>query len=203
VSETELTERQTEILRFIHDHCERNGYPPTVREIGSAVGLASPSTVHAHLAKLESAGHIRRDPTKPRAMLVRLPGGSEPAQAAEEAPRGLPVLGQVAAGAPKLAEEDVEEWVDAPFGADFLLRVTGDSMVMAGILDGDLVAVRQQASAEDGQIVVAMIEDEATVKRLRLRDGVAELHPENPAYEPIISDRTVVVGRVVGVLRNL
>ncbi len=203
MSETELTERQTEILRFIHDHCERNGYPPTVREIGSAVGLASPSTVHAHLAKLESAGHIRRDPTKPRAMLVRLPGGSEPAQAAEEAPRGLPVLGQVAAGAPKLAEEDVEEWVDAPFGADFLLRVTGDSMVMAGILDGDLVAVRQQASAEDGQIVVAMIEDEATVKRLRLRDGVAELHPENPAYEPIISDRTVVVGRVVGVLRNL
>ena len=202
MSDTELTGRQSEILRFIHDHCERNGYPPTVREIGSAVGLASPSTVHAHLAKLESAGHIRRDPTKPRAMLVKLPGGSEQAPA-DETPRGLPVLGQVAAGAPKLAEEDVEEWVEAPFGADFLLRVTGDSMVMAGILDGDLVAVRQQATAEDGEIVVAMIDDEATDKRLRLGGGTPELHPENPAYEPIVSDRMVVVGRVVGVLRSL
>lgn len=199
-----LTDRQAEILRFIHDHCERNGYPPTVREIGAAVGLASPSTVHAHLAKLESAGHIRRDPTKPRAMLVRLPGG-QAATPVEEVPvpRGLPVLGSVAAGVPRLAEEDVEEWVETPFGADFLLRVTGDSMELAGILDGDLVAVRRQQAAEDGQIVVAMIDDEATVKRLRLRNGRAELHPENPAYEPIRSDATVVVGRVVGVLRTL
>ncbi len=200
-----LTDRQAEILRFIHDHCECNGYPPTVREIGAAVGLASPSTVHAHLAKLESAGHIRRDPTKPRAMLVRLPGGAQTAPPHKEAPapRGLPVLGSVAAGVPRLAEEDVEEWVETPFGADFLLRVTGDSMELAGILDGDLVAVRRQQSAEEGQIVVAMIDDEATVKRLRFRDGMAELHPENPAYEPIRSDATVVVGRVVGVLRSL
>lgn len=200
MNEVDLSQRQLEILAFIRGHCERNGYPPTVREIGSAVGLASPSTVHAHLSKLESAGHIRRDPTKPRAMLVSIPGQG----ASEPAARGLPVLGSVAAGVPRLAEEDVEEWVEAPFdAADFLLRVTGDSMVGAGILDGDLVAVRRQSVAEEGEIVVAMIEDEATVKRLRMGSGRAELHAENPAYEPIVSDATVVIGRVVGVLRAM
>lgn len=197
-----LTERQTEILLFIRGHCDRNGYPPTVREIGAAVGLASPSTVHAHLAKLETNGYIRRDPTKPRALLVCLP--DDPAPRREPAaPRGLPLVGSVAAGVPRLAEEDVEDWVEAPFPADFLLRVRGDSMTNAGILDGDLVAVRRQPTGEEGDIVVAMIEDEATVKRLHFGDGRIELIPENDAYEPIISDQTVVIGKVVGVLRAL
>jgi len=196
----DLTERQVEILEFISRHCAVHGYPPTVREIGLAVGLASPSTVHAHLAKLEATGHIRRDPTKPRAMLVPERRGGRRAQ---QAPRGLPLVGSVAAGAPRLAEEDVEDWIETPFKGDFILRVTGDSMMNAGILDGDLVVVRRQQTAEDGEIVVARIEDEATVKRFFREEHGVRLQPENDAYRPIVSDEVQVLGRVVGVLRQL
>ncbi|MEQ9093039.1 MAG: transcriptional repressor LexA, partial [Miltoncostaeaceae bacterium] len=179
----DLTERQAAILAFIADHCRRSGYPPTVREIGLAVGLASPSTVHAHLAKLESGGHIRRDPSKPRAMDVCTVHDAA-ASAIDEAAavpvsqhrdvadaERLPLLGQVAAGMPRLAEEHVEDRVVSPFPGDFMLTVVGDSMVDAGIFDGDLVVVRQAPTARDGQIVVARIDDEATVKTLRRRDG--------------------------------
>ena len=199
----ELSERQAAILEFISRHCRDTGYPPTVREIGFAVGLASPLTVHAHLAKLESGGHIKRDPTKPRAMFVRR--DAEEAAAPEPRPRveALPLIGSVAAGAPRLAEQDVEDWVSTPFEGDFVLRVTGDSMINAGILDGDLVVVRRASTADDGEIVVAQIEDEATVKRLRRVGGRVELLPENDAYSPIVADEITLCGVVVGVLRAL
>jgi repressor LexA len=199
----ELSERQAAILEFISRHCRDTGYPPTVREIGLGVGLASPSTVHAHLAKLEAGGHIKRDPSKPRAMFVRREA-DEPAPAIGH-PRveALPLVGSVAAGAPRLAEQDVEDWVSTPFAGDFLLRVTGDSMVGAGILDGDMVVVRRAQTAEDGEIVVARIEDEATVKRLRRAEGRVELVPENDAYAPIVADEVALCGVVVGVMRAL
>ncbi len=199
----ELSERQAAILEFISRHCRDTGYPPTVREIGLGVGLASPSTVHAHLAKLEAGGHIKRDPSKPRAMFVRREA-DEPAPAIGR-PRveALPLVGSVAAGAPRLAEQDVEDWVSTPFAGDFLLRVTGDSMVGAGILDGDMVVVRRAQTAEDGEIVVARIEDEATVKRLRRAEGRVELVPENDAYAPIVADEVALCGVVVGVMRAL
>lgn len=193
----DLSDRQTEILTFISKHCAVHGYPPTVREIGLAVGLTSPSTVHAHLAKLEAAGHIRRDPTKPRAMLL------SDRRADRDAPRGLPLVGSVAAGVMTLAEEQIEDYVETPFEGDFILRVSGESMKDAGILDGDLVVVKQQGTAKNGEIVVARIEDEATVKRFYKEEGHIRLQPENDAFEPIISDQIQVLGRVVGVLRTL
>jgi repressor LexA len=193
----DLSDRQTEILTFISKHCSVHGYPPTVREIGLAVGLTSPSTVHAHLAKLEAAGHIRRDPTKPRAMLL------SDRREARETRRGLPLVGAVAAGVPTLAEEQVEDWVETPFEGDFVLRVKGESMMNASILDGDLVVVKQQDTARNGEIVVALIDDEATVKRFFREDGHVRLQPENDAFEPIISTEVQVLGRVVGVLRKL
>jgi repressor LexA len=193
----ELSDRQTEILAFISKHCAVHGYPPTVREIGFAVGLTSPSTVHAHLAKLEAAGHIRRDPTKPRAMLL------SDRREARETRRGLPLLGAVAAGVPTLAEEQVEDWLETPFEGDFVLRVKGESMMNAGILDGDLVVVKQQETAKNGEIVVALIDDEATVKRFFREKGHVRLQPENDAFEPIVSTEVQVLGKVVGVLRKL
>ena len=203
----ELTERQTTILAFIARHCRDTGYPPTVREIGLGVGLASPSTVHAHLAKLESAGHIRRDPTKPRALFVCGTAAEEapdrPAAPAPPHAAALPLVGSVAAGVPRLAEENVEDWVTTPFEGDFVLRVVGESMRDAGILDGDLVVVRRADTARDGEIVVAMVEDEATVKRLRRVDGRVHLMPENDAFAPIVADEVTLSGVVVGVLRRL
>jgi repressor LexA len=200
----ELTERQTAILTFISRHCRESGYPPTVREIGMAVGLASPSTVHAHLAKLEAGGHIRRDPTKPRAMFVcRDAVLDAPATPAPPSVAALPLVGSVAAGVPRLAEQDVEDWITSPFEGDFVLRVTGDSMMNAGILDGDLVVVAQRPTANDGEIVVAQIEDEATVKRLKRVDGRVHLVPENDAFSVIIPDEVTLLGVVVGVLRKL
>jgi len=199
----ELTERQSAILSFISRHCRDTGYPPTVREIGMGVGLASPSTVHAHLAKLESGGHIRRDPTKPRAMFVCQDAVEAPPVAAAPHPTSLPLVGSVAAGVPRLAEEDVEDWVTTPFEGDFMLRVTGESMMNAGILDGDLVVVRRADTARDGEIVVGMIGEEATVKRLRRIDGRVHLMPENDAFEPIVPDELTLAGVVVGVLRKL
>jgi repressor LexA len=196
------TGRQAEILAFIEDHVAQHGYPPTVREIGTGVGLASPSTVHRHLEKLEAGGHLTRDPSKPRAMLVGIKGGkgSQPAASPDFM---LPLVGAVAAGAPILADEHVEDHVAAPFAADYLLRVKGDSMINAGILDGDLVAVKKQDTARDGQIVVALLGDEATVKRVYREPGGVRLEAENEAYEPIIGTDIAVIGRVVGVMRDL
>jgi repressor LexA len=199
----ELSERQAAILEFISRHCRDTGYPPTVREIGLGVGLASPSTVHAHLAKLEAGGHIKRDPSKPRAMFVRREADEPAPVIGHPRVEALPLVGSVAAGAPRLAEQDVEDWVSTPFAGDFLLRVTGDSMVGAGILDGDMVVVRRAQTAEDGEIVVARIEDEATVKRLRRAAGRVELVPENDAYAPIVADEVALCGVVVGVMRAL
>lgn len=199
----ELSDRQTAILEFISRHCRDSGYPPTVREIGLAVGLASPSTVHAHLAKLEAGGHIKRDPTKPRAMFLLRDAHEAPPARDDRRTAALPLVGSVAAGAPRLAEQDVEDWVATPFPGDFVLRVTGDSMIGAGILDGDLVVVRRAETADDGEIVVAQIDDEATVKRLRRSGGRVELLPENDAYEPITSDNITLCGVVVGVMRSL
>jgi repressor LexA len=199
----ELTDRQTAILQFISRHCRDSGYPPTVREIGFGVGLASPSTVHAHLAKLEAAGHIHRDPTKPRAMYVCRDAELEASRPRRAPVEALPLVGSVAAGAPRLAEQDVEDWVAAPFEGDFVLRVSGESMIGAGILDGDLVVVKRQPTARDGEIVVAQIEDEATVKRLRRADGRVHLMPANDAFEPIVVDDVLILGVVVGVMRKL
>jgi repressor LexA len=209
-----LTARQQEIWQFLVTYVDDHGYPPTVREIGDAVGLASPSTVHAHLANLERVGLLRRDPTKPRAL--ELVGRPRPAAASAPSDSDtalLPLVGRIAAGGPLLAEEAVEDRVAVPKlvgrDADFLLRVTGDSMIEAGILDGDLVVVRRQDDARDGEIVVALVgddesADEATVKTFRRdRDGRVRLQPENSALEPIYADHVQILGKVVGVLRSL
>jgi repressor LexA len=207
-----LTGRQQEIWDFLVGYVDRHGYPPTVREIGEAVGLASPSTVHAHLANLERAGLLRRDPTKPRAL--ELVGRTRPAADAAVEPHPqvatLPLVGQIAAGAPLLAEENVEDRVAVPerLHADFLLRVQGESMVNAGILDGDLVIVRRQPDARNGEIVVALVgddeaADEATVKRFFREDGRVRLQPENDALEPIYARHVQILGKVVGVFREL
>jgi repressor LexA len=201
-----LTKRQQEIFDFIKRYSSRHGYPPTVRDIGKAVGLASSSTVHAHLANLEKVGLLRRDPSKPRAieMLDKAVEGVK----SVVRPNGLPLVGQVAAGQPVLAEENIEEYVEVPGlagGADgeYLLRVRGDSMKDAGILEGDHVVVRPQSTAKDGQIVVALVGEEATIKRFFKEADHVRLQPENPAMEPIRSREVRVLGRVVGVMRKV
>jgi repressor LexA len=201
----ELTGRQQEIWEFLVGYVDGHGYPPTVREIGEAVGLASPSTVHAHLANLERAGLLRRDPTKPRAL--ELTGREQPAAAL--LPK-LPLLGQIAAGAPLLADENVEDELAVPetLRGDFLLRVKGESMIEAGILDGDLVIVQRAQDARNGEIVVALAgddesADEATVKTFYREAGRVRLQPENDALEPIYADHVQVLGRVTGVFRSL
>lgn len=206
----DLTKRQQEIFDFIKRYSADNGYPPTVRDIGKAVGLASSSTVHAHLANLEKLGLLRRDPSKPRAieMLDR---------AVEQVSRlnplregaGLPVVGMVAAGAPVLAEENIEEYVAVPPAAggetgEYVLRVRGDSMVDAGILEGDYVVVRPQSTARDGEIVVALVGDEsATVKRFFHEGDHIRLQPENTRLDPILSSDVQVLGKVVGLFRSV
>ncbi len=208
-----LTTRQQEIWQFLAEYVDAHGYPPTVREIGDAVGLASPSTVHAHLANLERAGLLRRDPTKPRA--IELVGRHREETVRERAPSAptLPLLGQIAAGGPLLAEEAIEDEIAVPEplgrNADFLLRVKGDSMIEAGILDGDIVVVRKQDDARAGEIVVALVGDdesaqEATVKTFhRERDGRIRLQPENAALEPLYPDHVEILGKVTGVFRSL
>jgi len=202
----DLTKRQQEIFDFIKKYSAKYGYPPTVRDIGKAVGLASSSTVHAHLANLEKIGLLRRDPSKPRAieMLDRVVEGAK----SVVAPKGLPLVGSVAAGQPILAEENIEDNISVPseFGGDdgdFLLNVRGDSMVGAGILDGDIVVVQRQENATDGEIVVALVGEEATVKRFFREADHIRLQPENDAHEPIRSKEVTVVGRVVGLLRSM
>jgi repressor LexA len=208
-----LSERQQQVLDYIKKTVAERGYPPSVREIGEALGLSSPSTVHSHLSGLVAAGALHRDPSKPRAIVVV---GDASGDVAADAPvsrpgrvRDVPVLGRIAAGTPILAAEQVDEVIPLPVdlvGSDpvFLLEVKGDSMVDAGILDGDLVAVRSQKDARDGEIVAALIDgEEATVKRLRRRGGKVILEAENPAYEPLVySDGVELVGKVVSVLRR-
>jgi repressor LexA len=211
-----LTGRQQEIWDFLVDYVDRHGYPPTVREIGEKVGLASPSTVHAHLANLERAGYLRRDPTKPRALELIGHRRAEPVelQAPERETHALPLVGQIAAGGPLLAEENVEDYIGVPEplskggGEEFLLRVKGESMINAGILDGDIVVVRQQQDARNGEIVVALVgddesADEATVKRFFREDNRVRLQPENDALEPIYAPHVAILGRVTGVFRSL
>jgi repressor LexA len=209
-----LTARQQEIWNYLVEYVDQHGYPPTVREIGEHVGLASPSTVHAHLANLERAGLLRRDPTKPRALelIGRERREADPAgQAAEQHDvTRLPLVGDIAAGGPMLAEENIEEYVPMPSSTkgDFLLRVKGESMIEAGILDGDLVIVRKAQEARNGEIVVALAgddegADEATVKTFYRESGRVRLQPENSSMEPIYAKHVQILGRVVGVFREL
>ena len=205
-----LTGRQREIYDYLSEYVHQRGYPPTVREIGEAVGLASPSTVHAHLANLERAGLLKRDPSKPRALELV---GRDRAARDDSKILSLPLVGDIAAGGPLLAEENVEEYLEVPEllaagGADFLLRVNGESMIQAGILDGDYVVVRKQQDARNGDVVVALAgedesADEATVKRFFREDGRVRLQPENDALEPIYAQHVQILGKVIGVFRQV
>jgi repressor LexA len=206
----DLTKRQQEIFDFIKKYSAKHGYPPTVRDIGKAVGLASSSTVHAHLANLEKAGLLRRDPSKPRAieLLDRATNAAADALRSIAGPIGLPVVGHVAAGQPILAEENIEEYVEVPTLAggdqgEYVLKVRGDSMKNAGILPGDYVVVRPQDTAGDGEIVVALVGEEATVKTFYKEPDHIRLQPENETMEPIRSREARVLGRVVGVFRQV
>lgn len=206
---TGLTPRQRRILEVIRDSVERRGYPPSVREIGEAVGLTSPSSVAYQLTTLQKKGLLRRDPNRPRAVDVRLPADPE-AEVAPPRPEAVyvPLVGRIAAGGPILAEQAIEDVFPLPReivgeGTMFLLRVVGDSMVEAAICDGDWVVVRQQPTADNGDIVAAMIDGDATVKTYRRRDGHVWLVPHNPAYEAIPGDEATILGRVVTVLRRL
>ena len=208
-----LTPRQRKVLEFIRESVERRGFPPTIREIGDAVGLASTSSVSYQLVTLQKKGFLRRDATKPRAVDVRLPSeipGLESGQVHSQfpEPRYVPVLGRIAAGGPILAEQAVEEVFPLPKelvgeGTLFMLKVVGDSMVDAAIADGDWVVVRQQPTANNGDIVAAMLDGEATVKTYKRRDGHVWLMPHNPQYEPILGDDAAILGRVVTVLRKV
>jgi repressor LexA len=209
----DLTTRQQRILEFIRGWVERYGYPPSVREIGEAVGLVSPSSVAYQLKVLEGKGYLRRDPNRPRAVDVRPPSelmveDEAAVRSARPAPAYVPVLGRIAAGGPILAEQAVEDVFPLPRelvgeGTLFLLQVQGDSMLDAAICDGDWVVVRQQPTANSGEIVAAMLEGEATVKTYRRRDGHVWLMPQNPAFEPIAGDEATIMGRVVAVLRRI
>ncbi|HWI64018.1 MAG TPA: transcriptional repressor LexA [Symbiobacteriaceae bacterium] len=201
-----LTERQRQVLQFIKEEIRAKGYPPSVREIGEAIGLSSSSTVHGHMARLEEKGFIRRDPTKPRAIEVLDETFSLPRKRTVN----VPVVGRVTAGLPIFADQNVEDHFPLP--ADFVradeselffLTVQGDSMIDAGILDGDYVLVRRQQSATNGDIVVALIEDEATVKRFYKEQGHIRLQPENRFMDPIIVPNAQILGKVVGLIRQL
>jgi repressor LexA len=203
VVDLQLTKRQQEIFDFIKRYSAKHGYPPTVRDIGKAIGLTSSSTVHTHLSNLEKIGLLRRDPSKPRALELL----KDTAKKAV-APQGLPVVGRVAAGSPVLAEENIEEYVDVPNQAggddgEYLLQVSGDSMKDAGILDGDHVVVQRRQTARNGEIVVALVGEEATVKRYFKESDHVRLQPENDAHEPIRTRDAEVLGRVVGVCRRV
>jgi len=229
--ESGLTPRQRAVLAVIRDAVEERGYPPTIREIGEGVGLTSPSSVAHQLTTLERLGWLRRDPNRPRALVVAdpsdMPTAARPETALDgaarlrvvpmiddstvanqPAPVYVPVVGRIAAGGPILAEQDVEEVFPLPRelvgeGDLFMLKVVGDSMVDAAICDGDWVVVRQQNTAENGDIVAALLDDEATVKTFKRSDGHVWLMPHNPAYTPILGDHATVMGKVVTVLRRL
>jgi len=217
-----LTVRQRRVLETIRETVDRRGYPPTMREIGEAVGLTSPSSVAHQLSSLEKKGFVRRDPNRPRAIEVIMPGerpiprqpttvqtGAEPKQeGAGPGPSYVPLVGRIAAGGPILAEQAVEDVFALPRqlvgeGELFLLKVVGDSMIDAAICDGDLVAVRRQPVAENGEVVAAMIDGEATVKTFKRKDGDIWLLPHNPAYQPIPGNNATILGRVVAVMRRV
>jgi repressor LexA len=207
---TDLTARQRRILEFIREWVETHGYPPSVREIGEAVGLVSPSSVAYQLKELERKGYLRRDPNRPRAVDVRPPSDDdeEARRAHRPTPAYVPVVGRIAAGGPILAEQAIEDVFPLPRelvgeGTLFLLQVKGDSMLDAAICDGDWVVVRQQPTANNGEIVAAMLDNEATVKTYRRRDKHVWLLPQNPAFEPIPGDDATILGRVVAVLRRI
>ncbi len=200
----QLSDRQQQILDYIRQRIKKNGYPPTVREIGEAVGLKSSSTVHSYLVQLEELGLIRKDPTKPRALI--------PVDIDDAAPLSeglsLPLVGRVAAGSPILAEQNIETYLSVPselvgYGTHFLLEVKGDSMIEAGILDGDYLIVRQQNQASNGEIVVAMMEDEATVKRIYFHSDHIELRPENSSMQPFRVNDAQIIGKVAGLIRKI
>lgn len=201
----DLSPRQRQILEFIRSEVMKKGYPPSVREVGQAVGLSSSSTVHAHLGKLEEKGYIRRDPTKPRAieLLDRANGENIRTDVVQ-----VPVVGKVTAGAPILAVENIEEYFPLPKeiagdGETFMLKVRGNSMIEAGILNDDYVVVRRQSHAENGDIVVALLEDEATIKRFFRETDHVRLQPENPHMQPIFVRDVQILGKVIGVFRKL
>ncbi|SHH02902.1 SOS-response transcriptional repressor, LexA [Thermosyntropha lipolytica DSM 11003] len=199
-----LNKRQEAILEYIREKIRTTGYPPSIREIAEAVGLKSSSTVHAHLLQLEEKGYLKRDATKTRAII---PVDMETPQPVTEV-IALPLIGTVAAGTPLLAEQNIEDYIPVPAsfigsGTYFLLRVRGESMIEAGILDGDYLIVRQQSNAVNGEIVVAMLENETTVKRIFIRDNYIELKPENSALEPIIAQNVQIIGKVTGLLRKM
>ena len=203
----DLTKRQKEIFDFIGKYAAKTGYPPTVREIGKAVGLHSSSTVHAHLANLEKIGLLKRDPSKPRAIEMLI-GTANKAKDAIRPPSGLPLVGQVAAGAPILAEENIEEYLEVPDviggeDGDYILQVRGESMKNAGIIEADYVIVRPAEDASDGEIVVALIGEEATVKRFFREKDHIRLQPENDEMDPILTTEAKVLGKVVGVFRKV
>src|SRR4051812_23110826 len=214
VADDGLTQRQRLVLEYIHRSVTERGYPPSMREIGEAVGLTSPSSVKHQLASLERKGFIRRDPNRPRAIEVQLPDAAESAidvtASGDAAPQAtyVPVVGRIAAGGPILAEQAVEDVFPLPKqlvgdGQLFLLKVVGDSMVEAAICDGDWVVVRQQSDAVNGDVVAAMLDGEATVKTFKRKDGHLWLMPHNPAYEPIDGEHAVILGRVQAVLRKI
>lgn len=202
----DLTKRQQEILDFIRAEVHRKGFPPSVREIGEAVGLSSSSTVHAHLSAIEAKGYIRRDPSKPRALEVFDYRDNDRGIDYGKV-RAIPLVGQVAAGEPILAAENIEATMCFPAEmtdeSTFILRVRGDSMIDAGILDGDYVVVRQQNTASNGEIVVAMLDEEATVKRFFREADRIRLQPENSSLEPIYSTDVTVLGKVVALFRRM
>lgn len=200
----DLSQRQNEILSFIKQEIRRKGYPPSVREIGDAVGLMSSSTVHGHLQTLEDKGYIRRDATKPRAIEVLESSSDVPDKKVVQ----VPIVGRVTAGLPILAQENIEDTFPLPaemVKSDnvFFLKVRGESMINAGILNGDLILVRQQNTANNGDIVVALIGDEATVKRFFKEKTLIRLQPENTMMEPIYSQDVMILGKVIGVFRFL
>ncbi|HOJ78765.1 MAG TPA: transcriptional repressor LexA [Bacillota bacterium] len=205
----ELTERQRQILEFIIAEVQQKGYPPSVREIGEAVGLSSSSTVHAHLAKLEELGYLRRDPTKPRALEVLIGNNYDDQIQFTKEMVNIPLVGTVTAGEPILASENIQDYFPLPrdftrTDSAFMLRIKGDSMINAGIFDGDLVIVSGETKAvNNGDIVVAMIEDEATVKRFYKEKNGVRLQPENDRYEPIITSEVQILGKVVGLVRKI
>lgn len=217
MSNGEISKRQEQAYNFICTFTAAHGYPPSVREIGNAIGLSSPSTVHSHLHKLEKAGYIKRDPNKPRTIEITGPGSENLHQGTNLAPVQqdvdsntvtLPVVGRVAAGTPILAEQNVEEVMTLPTSVvgdqnSFILRVRGESMINAGIFDGDYIVVREQSSAHNGEIVVALIDDSATVKTFYREKDRIRLQPENDTMEPIYADNPTILGRVTGLFRSI
>ncbi len=217
MTEAKITKRQQQAYDYICSFTAAHGYPPSVREIGNAIGLSSPSTVHSHLHKLEDAGYIRRDPNKPRTIEICGPGAEKAHQGTDLAlvqqdvnnnTITLPLVGRVAAGTPILAEQNVEEVMTLPTSVvgdqnSFILRVRGESMINAGIFDGDYIVVREQSSAHNGEIVVALIDDSATVKTFYREKDRIRLQPENDTMEPIYAVNPTILGRVTGLFRSM